>query len=104
MKCSWQPGRIAFVYLVRMLLLESGRRTLSIPAADITTSVAPNIGNSGFIPEVGIVLTPVMNPTNNMLHAITRTKENGTYLPELQAMNPSNRTEKTGSPVNIVQS
>ncbi len=54
--------------------------------------------------EIGITSTPVIDPANNNLFVVSKTKESGAYFQRLHKLNLSDGTEKTGAPVTITAS
>jgi hypothetical protein len=52
-------------------------------------------------PTIGITATPVIDPTSQTLYTTAFTKENGSYIWRLHALDATNGTEKFGGPVLI---
>src|SRR6202162_2144180 len=80
--------------------------------ADTPSQAAPlwqvNLGPSrpccfgGFItPEMGILSTPVIDPSTSTLYVVAATVQNGSYFHWLHALNITNGQEKFGGPVSI---
>jgi hypothetical protein len=72
-------------------------------SAGITTVPYTDLGGGlgPIIPEVGITGTPVIGPKSGTLFVVAMTKENGTYVHKLHALDITNGTERAGSPVVI---
>ena len=67
-----------------------------------TTTVSENDVLCPFItPEVGITPTPVIDATTGTMYVLVRTKERGTYVQKLQALDITSGKERAGSPVVI---
>ena len=80
--------------------------TFTDPAAGITTVPASDVENGTDIPvQIGITATPVIDPANNTLFVVVRTKEvSGSvtnYVHRLHALNITTGAEQPGSPVEI---
>jgi hypothetical protein len=56
------------------------------PAAGVTTSQTTDTGNTDIIPEVGITSTPVIDPNSNTLYVVAKTKESGSPLFRIHAL------------------
>ena len=68
----------------------------AVPIADITGSNSLNI-----VGNVGIESTPVIDLPSNTMYLLARTKENGTYVQRLHAVDIRTGTDLAGSPVAI---
>jgi hypothetical protein len=51
--------------------------------------------------QIGILSTPVIDPTTNTLYLVARTKESGKYFARLLALDLTNGADRAGSPVTI---
>ena len=71
------------------------------PAKGITTIPSHDVSCTDLVPEVGITSTPVIDPSTNTMYVLVRTKENGSYVQRLHALDITMGTEKSGSPVVI---
>lgn len=65
----------------------------SVPSADINTPNMPV--------EIGITSTPVIDPASETLYCVAATKENGSYLYRLHALDLATGDEKLGGPTLI---
>jgi hypothetical protein len=71
------------------------------PANGITTLSTTDVSCTAISPEVGITGTPVIDPTTGTLYLVARTKENGTFVQRLHALDVTSGAEKFGGPVTI---
>ncbi|HEY4764392.1 MAG TPA: immunoglobulin domain-containing protein [Candidatus Sulfotelmatobacter sp.] len=71
------------------------------PANGITTLTTSDVSCTAVSPEVGITGTPVIDPTTGTLYLVARTKENGTFVQRLHALDVTSGAEKFGGPVTI---
>jgi hypothetical protein len=71
------------------------------PANGITTLSTSDVSCTAISPEVGITGTPVIDPTSGTLYVVARTKENGTFVQRLHALDVASGAEKFGGPVTI---
>ncbi len=87
-----------------------GKRTLwtvnfTNPAAGVTTvpagDLAASVGGSPITPEIGITGTPVIDGNSGTLYVVAATKENGSYVHRLHALDITSGKEEFGGPVVI---
>jgi len=70
----------------------------AVPVLDITSAGHNIFGN------VGIESTPVIDRTTATMYLVARTKENGTYVQRVHALDITTGRERSGSPVTITAS
>ncbi len=69
---------------------------------DVTTVPIAEQGCVGHnFTEMGILGTPVIDPTSNTMYLVAKTKENGSYVFRLHALNIQTGQEALGGPVRI---
>ena len=74
------------------------------PVAGITAVPAQDLYGSGsqdIKPVIGITGTPVIDQLNGTLYVVAFTKENGSYIQRLHALDITTGQDKTGSPLTI---
>jgi hypothetical protein len=70
----------------------------SVTPVPITDIVGPNLNIVG---NVGIQSTPVIDSASGTIYLVARTKENGSYVQRLHALDISTGASRAGSPVTI---
>jgi hypothetical protein len=78
--------------------------TVSFTSADgtsVTTVPASDTGCPDLTPELGITGTPVIDTSTHTMYLVARTKENGTYLMRLHALDIRSGAEQFGGPLPI---
>jgi hypothetical protein len=74
----------------------------AVPLWQVNLGLARPCCADGFlIPEVGIVGTPVIDPTTSTLYVVAATLENASYFHRLHALDIASGQEKFGGPVAI---
>ena len=71
------------------------------PAAGITTVPPGDLAYNNTQPEYGIMATPVIDPVAGTIYLLARTKENGSYVQRLHALDIKTGLERSGSPVTV---
>ncbi len=70
-------------------------------AAGATSVPSADVGTSDILPEIGITGTPVIDPSTNTLYVVAKSKESGTYVQRLHALDITTGNERPNSPVAI---
>jgi len=65
-----------------------------------------DVGSSDIFPDIGILGTPVIDPSSKAIYLVTKSKttSGGTYHQRLHALNLADGSERTNSPVEISSS
>ena len=77
------------------------QRSFLDPANGVTAIPNGDTGTDDIHPEVGITGTPVIDAGTNTLYVVAKTKENGSYVQRLHALDVTTGLDRTGSPVLI---
>jgi len=83
------------------------RQSVVDPAADVVPVQVSDVGPPGytdFAGKMGIVGTPVIDPSTGTLYVVAATREAGTFHHRLHALDITNGAERPGSPHEIAAS
>ncbi len=69
-----------------------------------TTPTPDEVRSGDTVPEIGITGTPAIDPTSGTLFVSAMTKENGTFIHRIHALNIANGQEQPNSPVIVAAS
>jgi hypothetical protein len=67
----------------------------------VTPIPSTDTGCTQIVPIIGITATPVIDPTTGTIYVVAQTKENGTYVHRLHALDITTGSERPNSPVVI---
>jgi hypothetical protein len=70
-------------------------------AAGARPELSSDFGYTDIVPEVGITSTPVIDPGSNTIYVVGKTKESGSYLYRLHALDITTGSERFGGPVTL---
>jgi hypothetical protein len=72
------------------------------PGAGINVVTSNDVNCSDLVPEIGITGTPAIDLATKTMYLVTKTKENGTFVHKVHAIDITSGAERSGSPV-VVQ-
>ncbi len=70
-------------------------------SSGVTTVSTNDASCSDLIPEIGITGTPVIDSSTGTIYVVVKTKENGSFVQRLHALDVASKAEKFGGPVVI---
>ena len=71
------------------------------PAKGITSVSSQDVSCNDLVPEIGITGTPAIDLSTNTMYLLAKTKENGSFVQRLHALDITTGAEKFGGPVLI---
>jgi chitodextrinase len=75
-----------------------------IPSGETFGSFS-DVGSGDIYPDIGILGTPVIDPSSNTVYLVAKTKDNtGLYHQRLHALSLADGSEKFGGPINLTDS